>query len=197
VAQSIARDPGLARSKTVLRKALLATRQQSLFDELREGRLSDHVARLLADRAPRCVAAYWPIAAEFDPRPALARWMSSFPEGIAALPVVVASNAPMTFHRWAPGDPVRNGRFDIPVPEAQIEVEPDLLLIPCVGIDTARFRLGYGGGFYDRTLAAIEARGLRRPLTVGVAYDSGRVESIPREPHDIPLDVGVTESGVW
>jgi 5-formyltetrahydrofolate cyclo-ligase len=197
VAQSIARDLEPARSKTVLRKALLATRQQLLFDELRDNRLSDHVARVLADRAPKCVAIYWPIAAEFDPRPALMRWMETCPEAISALPVVVERDAPMAFHRWVPGEPVRSGRFDIPVPETQVEVEPDLLLIPCVGIDAERFRLGYGGGFYDRTLAGFEARGARRPLTVGIAFDACRVESIPHEPHDIPLDLGVTESGVW
>lgn len=197
MAQSIARDPELARSKTALRKALLATRQQLLFDELRDARLSDHVVRVLADRAPKCVAIYWPIAAEFDPRPALARWSATRPDAVAALPVVVERDAPMAFHRWAPGDAMRSGRFDIPVPESQIEVEPDLLLIPCVGIDNARFRLGYGGGFYDRTLAAFASRGLRRPVTVGIAFDAGRVDALPRESHDIPLDVGVTESGAW
>ncbi|HTJ91883.1 MAG TPA: 5-formyltetrahydrofolate cyclo-ligase [Pararobbsia sp.] len=197
MAQSIARDPELARSKTVLRKALLATRQQLPNDELRNSRFSDHVVRVLADRAPQCVAIYWPIAGEFDPRPALARWIAMRSDAYAALPVVVERNGPMMFHRWAPGDPVRNGRFDIPVPEATVEVEPDMLLIPCVGIDDARFRLGYGGGFYDRTLAAFESRGLRRPLAVGIAYDVGRIETLPREPHDIPLDIGITESGTW
>jgi 5-formyltetrahydrofolate cyclo-ligase len=159
--------------------------------------LSDHIVDLLVEHAPRCVAIYWPVAGEFDARPALARWIAMRPDALAALPVVVERNGPMAFHRWAPGDTVRSGRFDIPVPESQIEVEPDLLLIPCVGIDSARFRLGYGGGFYDRTLAALDARGARRPVTVGVAFEASRVDEVPREAHDIPLDIGVTESGAW
>jgi 5-formyltetrahydrofolate cyclo-ligase len=69
-----------------------------------------------------------------------------------------------------------------------------LLLIPCVGIDRARFRLGYGGGFYDRTLAAVT--GLR-PFAVGIAFDAGRLDELPREAHDIPLDAGLSESGTW
>lgn len=197
MAHSIACDPAIARSKMALRKALLATRQQLPTDDSRNARLSDHIVDLVAERAPRCVAIYWPIAGEFDARPALARWLAMRPDALAALPVVVERDAPMAFHRWAPGDAVRSGRFDIPVPESQIDVEPDLLLIPCVGIDAARFRLGYGGGFYDRTLAGFEARGARRPLTVGVAFDACRVDALPHEAHDIPLDVVITESGAW
>ena len=198
MAHSIACDPATARAKTVLRKALLATRQQLGDDVSRNARFTAHIVHLLLDRAPRCVAIYWPIAGEFDARPALENWLAATRNAAtAALPVVIERDAPMVFHRWAPGDPVQTGLFNIPIPAREEWVEPDLLLIPCVGIDRARFRLGYGGGFYDRTLAAFDARGAKRPVTVGVAFDAGRIDEIPRERHDIPLDVGVSESGVW
>lgn len=159
--------------------------------------MSGHIVDLLVARAPKCVAAYWPIAGEFDVRAALERWFAMRPDASAALPVVIGRDAPMVFHRWRPGDPVREGHFRIPVPAVETPVEPDLLLIPCVGIDDARYRLGYGGGFYDRTLAAFEMRGAPRPLAVGIAFDAGRVDALPREAHDIPLDVALTESGFW
>ncbi|WP_246256959.1 5-formyltetrahydrofolate cyclo-ligase [Pararobbsia alpina] len=194
MAHSIACDPRPARSKAALREALLAARQHLPGDDFRDERLTGHIVALLLERAPRCVAAYWPIAGEFDVRPALERWLSMQSDGNAALPVVVARDAPMIFHRWRPGEPVKDGRFRIPVPQSEHPVRPDLLLIPCVGIDRARFRLGYGGGFYDRTLAAIEGP---RPFAVGIAFDAGRLDELPREAHDIPLDVGMSESGVW
>ena len=197
MAHSIACDPARERSKTALRKALLATRQQLADDHLRNTRLSDHIVSLLVARAPKCVGAYWPIAGEFDIRPALIQWFTARNDADAALPVITSRNGPMVFHRWRPGDPVREGQFRIPVPQAEVVIEPDLLLIPCVGIDDSRFRLGYGGGFYDRTLAAFDARGEARPFTVGVAFDAGRIDAIPREMHDIALDMAVTESGIW
>lgn len=210
MAQSIACDPRQARAKAALREALLAARQQLPGDEFRDERLTVHLLALLVERAPRCVALYWPIAGEFDVRPAVERWLSMPASGDAALPVVVARDAPMVFHRWRPGEPVKDGRFRIPVPAAEQPVQPDLFLIPCVGIDRARFRLGYGGGFYDRTLAAAgevsgEAAGGatgrvsvgKRPFAVGVAFDAGRLDALPHEAHDIPLDAGVSESGVW
>ncbi|WP_276313248.1 5-formyltetrahydrofolate cyclo-ligase [Pararobbsia silviterrae] len=197
MAHSIACDPAPAGSKTALRKALLASRQQLVHDPARDARFTDRIVDLLVERAPRCVAIYWPIAGEFDPRPAIERWLAIDTRAQSALPVVVERHAPMVFHAWRPGAPTRRGLFGIPVPEMPIDVEPDLLLIPCVGIDRARFRLGYGGGFYDRTLAAFEARGARRPIAVGVAFDVGRVDTLPREPHDVALDVGVSESGIW
>ncbi|MEJ0004764.1 MAG: 5-formyltetrahydrofolate cyclo-ligase [Pararobbsia sp.] len=194
MAHSIACDPRPARSKAALREALLAARQRLPGDDSRDARLRDRIVALLTERAPRCVAAYWPIAGEFDVRPALERWLASQPGGDAALPVVVSRDGPLVFHRWRPGEPVAAGRFKIPVPVAGALAEPDLLLIPCVGIDRARFRLGYGGGFYDRTLASYAAG---RPLTVGIAFDAGRLDEVPREAHDIPLDIAISESGVW
>ena len=194
MAHSIACDPRAARAKAALREALLAARQQLPGDEIRDERLTAHLVALLVERAPRCVALYWPIAGEFDVRPALERWLSMPGSGDAALPVVVARDAPMVFHRWRPGEPVKDGRFRIPVPAAEQPVQPDLLLIPCVGIDRARFRLGYGGGFYDRTLATA---GGKRPFAVGVAFDAGRLDALPHEAHDIALDAGVSESGTW
>ncbi len=194
MAHSIACDPLPARAKAVLREALLAARQQLPRDDSRDARLTEQIIGLLVERAPKCVAAYWPIAGEFDVRPALERWLTLQPEGDAALPVVLARDAPMVFHRWRPGEAVKDGRFKIPVPELEQAVQPDMLLIPCVGIDQARFRLGYGGGFYDRTL---EALGPNRPLAIGIAFDAGRVEALPHEAHDLPLDTAVTEWGTW
>jgi 5-formyltetrahydrofolate cyclo-ligase len=85
------------------------------------------------------------------------------------------------------------GPFDVRVPDTQRRIEPQLLIIPCVGIDRKRYRLGYGGGYYDRTLAVMAPR----PITAGVGFDCARIETIDPKPHDLQLDVAITESGSW
>ena len=136
------------------------------------------------------VGLYWPFKGEFDPRHAARAWRANGAR--TALPVVVAKNAPLEFREWWPGVATRPGVFDLPVPIGTAVVRPDVLLMPPVGFDARGYRLGYGGGFYDRTLAAWHPQ----PLKIGVGHELSRMDSIGPLPHDIAMDVIVTESGV-
>lgn len=94
---------------------------------------------------------------------------------------------------WTPDTTMRAGHYGIPVPDGTAAATPDALLIPCVGFSAEKFRLGYGGGFYDRTLAAMAERGAQ-PLAIGIAFDACRIALRPAA-HDLPMDWLVTESG--
>jgi 5-formyltetrahydrofolate cyclo-ligase len=182
-------DPG----KAALRASLLAARRALPSDAQCAAALTERLGATLATRPAVCVALYWPVAGEPDPRPALAAWLALAPERMAALPVVVAPRTAMQFHRWRPDAAMREGRYGIPVPVEAQQVRPDLLLVPCVGFDADGFRLGYGGGYYDRTLAALSPR----PATLGIAWECGRVATLPRQAHDIPLDAVLTERRIY
>lgn len=134
---------------------------------------------------------YWPFKGEFDARPLVRRLHQR--GGRFALPVVVEKAAPLVFRVWAPGEKLVPGVWQIPVPEADRPVEPDVLLVPLVGYDARGYRLGYGGGYYDRTLAALE----RRPLAIAVGFTLSALPTIHPQPHDIPMDLIVTEAGMW
>jgi len=99
--------------------------------------------------------------------------------------------SPLAFHAWTPDTAMKTGHHRIPEPDSGRDVIPDLLLIPCVGFDEDAFRLGYGGGYYDRTLTTWPSA--IKPVTVGIAYEACRMDALPREAHDIPLDAIVTE----
>lgn len=137
------------------------------------------------------VAAYWPFKGEFDPRFALRAWRQR--GGRTALPVVVAKAAPLQFRLWWPGVHTSAGVFGLPVPEGVPIVRPDIVLMPPVGFDAYGYRLGYGGGYYDRTLAALSPQ----PLKIGVAFELSRIETIQPQSHDIPMDYVVTQQGMW
>jgi len=109
--------------------------------------------------------------------------------GIVALPVVVERGKPVEFWRWRPGARMGRGLWDIPIPLEREVVQPDALIIPLVGFDDACYRLGYGGGYYDRTLAAAT----RRPYCVGLGYSGGALGTIYPQMHDIPLDMIVSD----
>ena len=111
---------------------------------------------------------------------------------VAALPVVVEKGRPLEFWRWEPGMEMRPGIWDIPVPAVAEPVAPDCLLVPLVGFDDQGFRLGYGGGYYDRTIAAMP----RPPLAIGVGYAFQRMPTIQPQPFDQPMDAIVTEAGI-
>jgi 5-formyltetrahydrofolate cyclo-ligase len=130
---------------------------------------------------------YWPIRGELDLRDVAGRHVET--GGTAALPVVVAKNAPVEFWRWEPGSSMQRGFWNIPVPAERRIVTPAALLIPLVGYDAAGYRLGYGGGYYDRTLAAAQPR----PFCIGAGYDDAEIETIHPQPHDIPMDLIVTQ----
>jgi 5-formyltetrahydrofolate cyclo-ligase len=198
VIQSIARNP-LTESKSALRATLLASRDvqgsqagQTARDEALARRLAEVIARY---RDAACIGLYWPLSGEFDARDLLSIWLAQSASRMAALPVVIAPRSPLAFHAWQPRMAMRKGRYGIPVPEAERVVSPDVLLIPCVGFDAARYRLGYGGGYYDRTLAAWPAG--KKPATIGVAFESGRCDALPHEVHDIPLDAIVSEAAIY
>lgn len=141
---------------------------------------------------PRRVSGFKSFADEIDVMPLLARLAR---EGWrTALPVVVGRGQPLVFRAWAPGEPTVAGAWSIPVPLATApELEPDVLLVPMLAFDGAGFRLGYGGGFYDRTLAALRAA--KPVIAVGVAYGAQEVAHVPRGRHDEPLDWILTEQG--
>ena len=139
--------------------------------------------------APCRVGFYWPIRGEPDMRPFVRSLLEKGFE--AALPVVVERNAPIEFYRWtAETKLTRQEVWGIPIPAVRDVVVPDVLLVPLVGFDDAAYRLGYGGGYYDRTLATF----VRKPRAIGLGYELARLETIYPQPHDIPMDVIVTES---
>lgn len=133
---------------------------------------------------------YWPIKGEFDPRFALRTLRDA--GAIGALPVVIRKAAPLQFRQWWPGAPVTRGVYDLPIPQGTPIVEPGAVLVPPIGFDARGYRLGYGGGFFDRTLAAMAPQ----PLKIGVAFELSRIATIHPQWHDIPLDFIVTEAGV-
>jgi hypothetical protein len=109
------------------------------------------------------------------------------------LPEVVAKATPLQFRKWWPGAPMRPGVYDIPVPDGTEIVVPDIAIVPMNGFDASGYRLGYGGGFFDRTLAAFDPR----PVAVGVSYETLRLDTIFPQAHDVAMDFVVTEKGVY
>ena len=133
----------------------------------------------------------WPYKHEFDARFVIRRWRDG--GAIAALPEVVEKAGPLQFRKWWPGVPMRPGVYDIPVPDGSEVVLPDAAVVPMNGFDECGYRLGYGGGYFDRTLAALD----RRVLAIGVGFEALRLPTIHPQPHDIPMDFVVTETGVY
>lgn len=132
----------------------------------------------------------WPFRGEPDARFAVRRWRADGSD--AALPVVVAPRTPLVFRQWWPGAPMEAGVYDIPYPVDTPERIPQAALVPVVGFDPEGYRLGYGGGFFDRTLAAMETK----PVTIGLGQELARLKTIHPQPHDIPFDYMVTEAGI-
>jgi len=133
---------------------------------------------------------YWPFKAEFDPRFAIHHWRQTGAR--AALPEVVEKKAPLAFREWWPGVSTEPGVFDLPVPQETDTLIPEAVLIPPVGFDEQGYRLGYGGGYFDRTLAAMHPQ----PLKIAVAFELSRIRTIHPQGHDIPMDFVVTQNGV-
>jgi 5-formyltetrahydrofolate cyclo-ligase len=184
-----------AEVRLALRKTLLARRATLPGRTEADARLAAALADLLGRLTVHCLGFYWPIQGEFDARAVVAQWLAAVPLRSAALPSVSRPGAPLDFHRWEPGAPMREGRYGIPVPADAPAATPDALLIPCVGFSAGKFRLGYGGGFYDRTLAALAA-GPAAPVAIGIGYEACRV-SLTAEPHDVPMDWMVTDGGTF
>jgi 5-formyltetrahydrofolate cyclo-ligase len=181
-----------SRDKTLLRRQLQAERQ-SLVDRLQRAQYLQQVLRVwLVTRKETAIGASWPIKGEFDALPALYRWSEAEPGRRIGLPVIDRETKQLRFHVWWPGCPMEEDAFGIPKPKDTELVVPTLLFVPCVGYGPGGYRLGYGGGFYDRTLAALEPR----PVTVGLGFSNGLVENLEPLPHDVPLDAVLNDEGV-
>jgi 5-formyltetrahydrofolate cyclo-ligase len=143
---------------------------------------------LLQEQANIVLGAYWPFQAEFDPRP-LIDWLIAQGSAVA-LPAVIDKKGPLEYRTWRPGDPLVNGVWNIPVPQKRDLVIPHAVLAPVVGFDRQCYRLGYGGGYFDRTLSALSPR----PRAIGVGFELSRIETIYSQPFDMPMDAVVTEA---
>jgi 5-formyltetrahydrofolate cyclo-ligase len=182
----------LTDDKRTLRSAMLAWRGALGPDERRaaaDGLLAT-LRREIPFETPAVVSGFWPIKEEIDIRPLM---IELFGAGCQmALPVVQGRGKPLLFRAWRPGDPLEAGVFGTLQPAARREtVEPDALLVPLLACDEAGWRLGYGGGFYDRTLAGLRAR--RRVTAVGVGFDAQLVPEVPHGPDDQQLDWLLTD----
>jgi 5-formyltetrahydrofolate cyclo-ligase len=177
-----------AEEKAAIRRVALARRKLAHA----EGRAAEAQAFLAAYLRPwtgRPLGGYLPIRTEIDPTPVMAAW-----EGPVGVPVVEGTGRPLRFRAWQPGCAMIAGTFGIPVPQSGAEVRPDVLIVPLAAFDRRGVRLGYGGGFYDRTLARLKAGG--RVHAVGFAYAAQEEKLLPFEATDVPLDAVVTELGV-
>ena len=176
------------------RRAELIARRQGVPEPDRADwnkRLTQHLVDGFDVPADAVVGLCWPFKNEFDARFAVRRWREN--GATAALPEVVTAKAPLQFRKWWPGAPLRPGVYDIPVPDGTEVVTPDVAIVPMNAFDARGFRLGYGGGYFDRTLAACD----RRLVAIGVAYEILSVPTIHAQAHDIPMDFVVTEDGVY
>lgn len=157
--------------------------------------LVGHLHALLSEQfggaVGRVFSGYWPIKGEPNLRPVIEDLHGA--GVLVALPVVEVKAAPMVFRRWTPATRMVRGDWNIPVPSPGAEqIMPEITLAPLVGWDGQGYRLGYGGGYFDRTLAALDPR----PFTIGIGWQSARLATIHPQPHDIPLDIILTETGV-
>lgn len=176
--------------KSGLRKALLARRADAA--KAGQGAATDHLIAALAGYPGTVLAGYMPMRSEIDPLPAMAAHHAG--GGAVCVPVITARATALSFHRWTPGARMIAGTFGALIPEVADPLTPSVLIVPLLGFDARGNRLGYGGGFYDRTIEALRAHG---PLSaIGFAYDAQECDSLPVEPTDQRLDAIVTESGV-
>jgi 5-formyltetrahydrofolate cyclo-ligase len=177
-----------------LRGALLARRQSVPADRLQAWRVAmdRHLLYGFPGLCRGVVAFCWPIRNEYDARHLMRRLRQQ--GATAALPVVAAPKAPLLFREWHPGVEMEIGKLDIPYPKAGVGLTPDSVLLPMNGFDRQGYRLGYGGGFFDRTLESLRER---KPLVIGVSFELAAIDSIRPQPWDIPMDYVVTERGVY
>lgn len=174
------------------RQSLLDQRMTApLAQRLEQGEAAKRHLLAAVDLSQRVsLGIYWPMRGEIDVRDIARAHIAT--GGIAALPVVTERNAAVEFWRWEPGMKMEKGIWDIPIPAVRERVQPELLIVPLVGFDPACYRLGYGGGYYDRTIAAARPQ----PLCVGLGFSAAALPSIFPQPHDMPMQLVVTERGV-
>ena len=184
--------PEVASWRTAERTRLINERMRLGVDERRDlaDKVTRHLDTLLGDVTGLIISGWWPIRGELDLRP----WLAGLANrgARAALPLVAERAQPLIFRPWATGTAMERGFWNIPVPVAGPEIAPDIVLAPVVGFDAAGYRLGHGGGYFDRTLAALHPR----PFVIGVGLQEARLATIFPQPHDIRLDAIVTEQGL-
>ncbi len=176
--------------KAAARKAAFARRKEAHS----EARSTAGVANLLSvmtEHKGKVIAGYMPMRTEIIPTPVMAA-MSA--HGPICVPVIEAAGFPLKFALWDPGTKMVEGAFGASIPEKPEYVEPEVVIAPLVAFDLKGGRLGYGGGFYDRTLEGLRAK--RPTLAIGYAYAAQRADDLPLEPTDQPLDAIVTDEGI-
>jgi 5,10-methenyltetrahydrofolate synthetase len=174
------------------RRELLARREAMPLEERRaaDARIGELLIAGFPMLAAMDIGFYWPIKGEVDPRVALHRLRQRGAR--TALPVVVAKGQPLRFLEWKPDTPTTPGPMGLPIPQGSDVLVPGAVLVPPVGFGPAGFRLGYGAGFFDRTLAAADPR----PLALALARETSRMDTIHPQPWDIPMDFVITEDGI-
>ena len=180
----------LQEEKAAARKAAFA-RRKAAHDPDRAAQAIIHLLDILLPHKGKVIAGYMPIRTEVTPVPAMAA-MAGF--GPVVVPVIQGAEKPLKFREWTPGGEMEEGEFGAKIPKSGDYLEPDVLVVPLVAFDQSGARLGYGGGFYDRSLAELAAE--KPILAIGYAYAGQEAESLPREGTDRLLDAVVTENGV-
>jgi 5-formyltetrahydrofolate cyclo-ligase len=175
------------RARLIAERLAIASRARRALSE----RIARWLEEAIGDPAGLTLSTYAPFRGE----PGLSALIKSVLDrgGRHALPVVIERGRPLVFRTWAPGEPLERGMWNIPQPPASVAVVlPDVVIAPLVGFDRDCYRLGYGGGFYDRTLAAMP----KRPRVFGVGYAQAALATIYPQPHDIRMRAIVTEEGI-
>ena len=185
IAESLVFRAALRREKLAARMALDEKAHATL-----SARIEIHLAALLTPLPPQTLSFCAPVRGEFDARPLASLLIERGWQ--VAMPIAETTNAPMSFRAWSPSSAMDSDRYGMPIPASGLAAVPDIVLLPLVAFDPQGFRLGYGGGYFDRTLAVL----VPRPLAIGVGFELARVADIRPQAHDIPLDAVVTEAGI-
>lgn len=187
----------VSENKELLRRSYLERRNDLLLSDRVKisSQISDNTFNFFTRHDRGVVAGYWPVKSEVDVLPLLEKWRETGKK--VALPVVVERNAPLSFYLWTPETPMRDSDWGIKEPYVGKDqaVLPDIVLVPLVAFDRQGRRLGYGGGYYDRTLRELSR--IKSFITIGMGYASQECEMIPAEDHDVTLDYIVTEKEVY
>ena len=178
---------GTGDPKAAARQAAFAARKAAFAAG--QGQAAELLADVLAAHRGAVLSGYMPMRTEIDPLPAMAAH-----QGPVGVPVIVAKAQPLRFREWSPGCAMVAGEFGALIPAEGAWLEPRVLIVPLLAFDARGYRLGYGGGFYDRTLEGLRVRG--PVLAVGFAFAAQEVDAVPIDATDQRLDMIVTEAGV-
>ena len=173
-----------ARDRLIMARLAIGAEQRRRWS----GEIERRLGALLSGLAGRVIGLYWPHRAEFDPRPLADELWAE--RRIVALPAIVERRGALEYRAWRKDAEMERGLYDIPAPQARELVRPDIVVVPLVGFDADNYRLGYGGGYFDRTLTALEPR----PVTIGTGFEAALLDTIHPQPHDVAMDYIVTEA---